>query len=150
LLKPAFEAAFFILTNCSFPLMNLKDIYRHITDYIDTRIELTKIQLIEKISLIGTKLITAIVLIFFFFFFLIFISVAAALVIGTALNGMFWGFLIVALFYLSLGIIFQVFNRKIVFNPILNQLVKIFFEEHEQETDDEKKKEPEIKIEKED
>jgi hypothetical protein len=76
----------------------------NLTGYVETRIELLKIEAKEEISKGLSKVIVYFVMAFVFAVFIVFLSVAAAMAIATSL-GTFAAFGIVAGFYLLVGII---------------------------------------------
>ena len=74
----------------------------NLTGYVETRIELLKIEVTEDISRGLSNIIVFLLLAFVFAVFIVFISVAIALAIGENIGG-FAGFAIVSGFYLLLG-----------------------------------------------
>ena len=74
----------------------------NLTGYVETRIELLKIEVKEDISRGLSNIIVFLLLAFVFAVFIVFISVAIALAIGESIGG-FAGFAIVSGFYLLLG-----------------------------------------------
>lgn len=113
--------------------MSLKDSFQNLHEYLEARIELTKIQVLEKISLLTSSVLTTLILIFLAFFFLLFASIAASLIVGEQLGEWYWGFLIVACFYALLAIVLYAFRRKIILNPILNTIIDVMFREDDEE-----------------
>ena len=96
----------------------------NLTGYLDTRIDLVRLELQEKVStaLVGT--IHGVTLAVLGMFFLIFLSVFAGLALNTALNSPFWGFGIVAGVYLVLLILVLVGVDKAAFQGIATKLLK--------------------------
>ena len=76
----------------------------NLTGYVETRIELLKIEAKEEISKGLSKVIVYFLLAFVMAVFIVFISVAAAMALSESM-GAFGGFAIVAGFYLLLGVI---------------------------------------------
>lgn len=75
----------------------------NLTGYIETRVELLKVEAKEEISKSLSNILVFLLLAFVFALVLIFLSVAIALEIGERL-GSFAGFAIVAGFYLLIGV----------------------------------------------
>ncbi|MDH5400459.1 MAG: phage holin family protein [Cyclobacteriaceae bacterium] len=71
-----------------------------VSGYIETRLDLFKIEAREELAEILTKAIVGAVLFLLFCFGLLFISAALALFIGHALNKLYLGFLIIGGFYM--------------------------------------------------
>ncbi|MFD2719173.1 phage holin family protein [Hymenobacter monticola] len=96
----------------------------NLTGYLDTRIDLVRLELQQKIStgLVGT--IHGVTLAVLGMFFLIFLSVFAGLALNSALDSPFWGFGIVAGFYLVLLVLVLVGVDKSAFQGIVNKMMK--------------------------
>ena len=96
----------------------------NLTGYLDTRIDLVRLELQQKVSgaLVGT--IHGATLAILGIFFLIFLSVFVGLAFNSALDSPFWGFGIVAGFYLVLLILVLVGVDKATFQGIANKLLR--------------------------
>jgi hypothetical protein len=96
----------------------------NLTGYLDTRIDLVRLEIQQKIStaLVGT--IHGVTLAVLGMFFLIFLSVFAGLALNSALDSPFWGFGIVAGFYLVLLVLVLVGVDKSAFQGIVNKIMK--------------------------
>lgn len=80
---------------------------------VETRIELFKAQLQESVAEALSKIIPMILLMLVASSFLLFLSISLGYLLGEQLNSNFYGFGIVALFYLLLTIIIAVvYNSK--------------------------------------
>ncbi|GAA3937545.1 phage holin family protein [Hymenobacter algoricola] len=91
--------------------------------YLDTRIDLVRLETQEKVknAFVGTVHGAAMGL--FGLLFLIFLSIFAGLALNSALDSPYWGFGIVAGFYLVLLIIFLVGVDKKLFQGIADKLL---------------------------
>ncbi|HEX8350381.1 MAG TPA: phage holin family protein [Hymenobacter sp.] len=91
--------------------------------YLDTRIDLVRLETQEKVkhAFVGTVHGVAMALIGLMF--LIFLSVFAGLALNAALDSSYWGFGLVAGFYLVLLIIFLVGVDKKVFQGLADKLL---------------------------
>ena len=96
----------------------------HVKEYINTRVELTKLQIAEKTSLVVSQLIAGAIVALFFLLFLIFGSIAGAWALSTWLGKPYLGFLIVAGIYLVLGIIVWAGRGRLLRFPIMNAIIK--------------------------
>ncbi|MEX0966200.1 MAG: phage holin family protein [Bacteroidia bacterium] len=110
--------------------MDLKEPVHHLAEYIETRLELFRLQLLDKLSSTFSTLASLAIVACFFLFFVIFSSVALALLLGKWLGDYYIGFAIISGFYLLLTIIFFIFKRQLIYNPILNKMVTVFFPEN--------------------
>jgi hypothetical protein len=77
----------------------------HIKEYINTKVELTKLNIAEKTSFILGNLIAVCIVTLFFLFVVLFGSIAGAWALSGWIGEPYSGFLIVAGFYLLLAII---------------------------------------------
>ena len=96
----------------------------NLTGYLDTRIDLVRLELQQKVSgaLVGT--IHGATLALLGLLFLIFVSIFAGLALNDALDSDFWGFGIVAAFYLLLLVLVLVGVDKATFQGIADKALK--------------------------
>jgi len=96
----------------------------NLTGYLDTRIDLVRLELQQKMSaaLVGT--IHGVTLALLGLLFIIFVSIFAGLALNSALDSPYWGFGIVAGFYLLLLILVLVGVDKATFQGIANKVFK--------------------------
>lgn len=95
-------------------------LFQKIQSYTETTLELFKLKMIEKTSEIFSKIASLIILLFFTAMFFIIINIGLSLLIGEWLGKSYYGFFIVAIFYLLLGIILVKFRKKLVKNPLIS------------------------------
>ena len=107
----------------------------HVKEYINTRVELTKLRIAEKVSLVIGDLIAIAIVILLFLLMVIFGSVAGAWALSDWLGKPYAGFLIVAGFYLLLGIIVWIARGRFIRYPVMNAIIKLL---HKKDDDDEK------------
>jgi hypothetical protein len=92
-------------------------------DYLDTKIELTKLKTIDKSA---DVLSTAIVMVFMIFagsLFLLFTSIALALLLGNLLGAHYYGFFIMGGFYAIILLVVYVQREKWIKTPIADGLI---------------------------
>jgi Putative Actinobacterial Holin-X, holin superfamily III len=96
----------------------------NLTGYLDTRIDLVRLELQQKVSaaLVGT--IHGATLAVLGLLFVIFVSIFAGLALNSALDSPYWGFGIVAGFYLLLLILVLVGVDKAAFQGLANKVLK--------------------------
>lgn len=99
-------------------------LYEKAHDYLDTRIELTKLKAVDKVSAFVSAFITRLIILFFIIIIVLFASIATAFLIGYATGGLQYGFFIVAGFYLLLVLLLYVFRKQWLRNPILDSIIK--------------------------
>lgn len=115
------------MDNSFFKFFKLDGIIEHIKGYVETRIQLFKIELQEKAARIITSLVFVILLSFCFIMLLIFMSLALGNYLNHLFNNSYMGFAILALFYLIMVIILAVSVTKGIFHRmLLNVILGIF------------------------
>ena len=90
-------------------LLKLDKLLQNITGYIETQIELVKLDLKDQAAESIQKLIQVIIIMLFAFIFIIFISIACAVGINILTESKLLGYLIVAVVYLIIVMIFVFF-----------------------------------------
>ena len=96
----------------------------NLTGYLDTRIDLVRLELQQKVStaLVGT--IHGATLAMLGLMFVIFVSIFAGLALNSALDSTYWGFGIVAGVYLLLLILVLVGVDKAAFQGLVTKVLK--------------------------
>jgi hypothetical protein len=97
----------------------------HVKDYVNTKIELTKLRIAEKSSLVVGNVIAVVIVIVLFLFVIVFGSIAGAWALSDMIGKAYAGFLIVAGFYFLLGIIVWVARGRLIRFPVMNALIKM-------------------------
>ncbi len=96
--------------------------------YIQDRVTLIKLQAVEKTSRLAGAFFTVIVLGLMAVFILLFLSLTLAAFLATILGSLYWGYGIVALFYIILAIIVIAIRKKVIEKITTNFLVSILFD----------------------
>lgn len=97
-------------------------------EYLATRLLLLKMDVTEKLSEAFALLFQRIVLALFSVVFTFFFSVAIALYIGQYYESMALGFLWVAAFHLVVLLILFIFRRRLLQQPIEDEIIQIAFQ----------------------
>jgi hypothetical protein len=103
---------------------NTSSVLEHLKDYLQTHYDLAVLKVSDKGSSILSEIISYTILAIIGVFFLIFLSFGIALLISQAIGNAYSGFLIVAGFYLLVGIIIFASKEKMVKLPLLNMFIK--------------------------
>jgi uncharacterized membrane protein YqjE len=112
-----------VLKDSILKFLKLESLIENLTGYVETRIELTKMEIREDLARGLSNFLLFILLGVVFTLFLILISVAAAHLIAKSM-GTVGGFAIVAGFYLLLGLLVFAFRGAII-EKLQKQLVQI-------------------------
>lgn len=109
------------IENQSSPVESLID---RVKSYVETRIDLLRLKAIDKSSSFLSLLISMVVVILVSFISLIMLSVGIALLLGDWLGKSYYGFFIVAGFYLIAGLVLYSLREKWLKSPIANSMIK--------------------------
>ena len=107
---------------------NVEDLFYKLKDYGDTRLDLFKLKAINKVSGILSSVISGVILAILLLLVIICITIALSLVIGEALGHTYLGFLIMAAFYIIIGLVMFSSRTKLLKTPISNKFIKDFID----------------------
>ena len=96
----------------------------NLTGYLDTRIDIVRLELQQKASTVLVSTVHGAALAMLGLLFIIFVSIFAGLALNSALDSSYWGFGIVAGFYLALLVLVLVGVDKAAFQGIANKALK--------------------------
>ena len=96
----------------------------NLTGYLDTRIDLVRLELQQKASSVLVSAVHGVALAMLGLLFIIFVSIFAGLALNSALDSTYWGFGIVAGVYLVLLVLVLVGVDKAAFQGIANKALK--------------------------
>lgn len=102
-------------------------------EYVNIRFSLGRLKTAEKVSVLAGRLMAGMVLAFMAGIFLILVSIAGAIVVGKWLDNQWLGFLIVAAFYLLIGIIVWLARGPLIQLPVMNSIIHQLFAEDEED-----------------
>ncbi|MDZ7743923.1 MAG: phage holin family protein [Bacteroidota bacterium] len=111
---------------------NLAELKNLAKSYVDSYIILLKLRFLEKLSRIGTFLVSAVILIMILGFALFFATFAFSYWYGKNMGNFAEGLLISTAFYLLLAIIVYVFRKKLIGNPVIKTISSILFKEDDE------------------
>lgn len=102
----------------------LEDLICQTKEYADTKIELVKLQSVEKASYALSTLFILMVFGTFFFLFFVVLNIGLALFIGDLLGKAYWGFFIVGSFYFFVGLVLFILRNKIFKAPLIDIFIR--------------------------
>jgi hypothetical protein len=105
----------------------LEEITNDLEGYFDTSKQLLKLEVASNVSDVGSGMISAIIIGVVGFLFLLFLSVAGAILLSIYYGSNLFGFLIVAGFYLVLGIGLFFGRKKLFIQPFRDMITKNIF-----------------------
>ncbi len=101
----------------------------HAKEYLNLRIDLLKLILVEKLSRLTSILVIFIIVVIFAMFAGVFVGLAFVLWYGENVGPMWAGALIVAGVLALKGLLFYLLRKKLVLNPVIFRISKIVTEE---------------------
>ena len=110
---------------------NLKDLiatlFSDVKKYLDVKFDYYKLDIVEKIILIFSKLFVVLLLMIVLPIITIFFSFGLAYYFGEILNSVYLGFFAVAGILLVFGILILIFKKPLFIRPLLKTLIYTFF-----------------------
>ena len=104
-------------------LSDMELLIEKVEDYGKTTTELLRLQAIEKSAVLAAELSSRIIIGITVAMCLLMCSWGLALLIGNWLGMVYYGFFIMAAFYGLLGLVFYIFQRAIIKQPISNAII---------------------------
>ena len=127
------ESAFLLLKINTMSDKGLREdihkLYRDFIKYSELRWEYFKLEFVESLVLLYTKIFSFFLMWIIVPVFLFFILVGLAIYLGDILGKMYYGFFIVGGVILLLGLLVILLRRPLITNPLINALIKSMFEE---------------------
>lgn len=105
-------------------LDKIEGISENLKDYVSTNYELIKLQATERTSVIGSVLISTIIIATISLLFFFVLSFGVSLYLSALIGDTFSGFLIVAGFYLLLGLILFFGKKKFIESPLRDKIIQ--------------------------
>lgn len=107
----------------------------YIEVYVHRRLEMLKLDVAEKSSLVISSVITTIVLVVLGLLTLLFASITLGLFLGSWLDSYGWGFAIVTGIYILVLLAVYFLRRRLVTNPVVSMVISGFFKKKENNED---------------
>lgn len=102
---------------------SIEVLFEKIQDYTKTTIELTKLNAIAKSTDVLSSFMSRIVVSIAVAMFILLLSFGISFMIGEMMGNIYWGFFIVAAFYLLLAIILYLFRGEWIKKPISDKII---------------------------
>jgi len=106
-----------------------------VEDYVKNRLELIKLQTAEKSARLITLLFAGLVIGLLSFFILLFVSIMAGYFFAEKTHSQFYGFGIVAAFYVLLLVAVIYMRKKFLDKYISDMVVRIFFDSNDEDNE---------------
>ena len=102
----------------------LESLFEKATDYGKTSFELAKLKTLEKTTDIVSSLVPQSVVFMLIVTFMLFLNLGIAFWLGDILGKPFWGFFVVAAFYILVGIVIHFFMHNWIKTLVGNYFIK--------------------------
>ncbi len=106
------------------PVNSIESLFERVEAYSKTTYELSKLKLLETTTVIATSIISRMSVIIMISLFIVITTIGVALWLGEILGKSYYGFFIVAGFYLFSGIISRIFLHKWLKRPVSGLIIK--------------------------
>jgi hypothetical protein len=114
-----------------------KESRQQLEQYVQDRVLLLKLQMVEKVSQLIALLFTGLTLALLTFFILLFVSIMAGYYFANVTGSLYIGFGIVAIFYIILFVLIVSLRKKVIEKHIIDAVIKIFMDKSASDDDDE-------------
>jgi hypothetical protein len=108
------------------PKNNIESLIERGSDYLETRLELMKLQAVNKASETTSGLITTVAVMSIFTLCFLILNIGIALLLGELLGKSYYGFFALSGFYLVTGLILYAMRDKLIKEPVANNMIRKF------------------------
>jgi Zn-dependent protease with chaperone function len=105
----------------------LEDIKKEVEEYVQLRIDLTKLHIAGELSRFFSGIMAKTVLLYLFFFVFMFFSLAAAVLLGEQIGSYALGFILTGILFLVVAIIFWTLRKKIIERHVVQRFIELMF-----------------------
>lgn len=103
---------------------SIESLFEKAEAYGKTTYELSKLKLLETTTIVVSALIARLSVVIMISMFALVLSVGVAMYLGELLGKSYYGFFIVAAFYLVAGIVLHFFLHKLIKKPVSEIIIK--------------------------
>lgn len=114
-------------------------LYKDFRKYLDLKLDYYKLDIIERLVLLLTKIFSVAVVWVVIIMFAFYASMTLGFFLGDLLGAYHWGFLIVSGVILLVGGIIILLRKTIITNPIINTLIEAVFKTKEKKRNEKAK-----------
>lgn len=102
----------------------IEELTQSLKVYVQTNIELVKLEATERVSVLGSSLLSVLLVGMTLSLFILFLSIGVSLYLSAYLNNSYLGFILVAGFYFLLSCLLVLTRKKLIETPIRNTIIK--------------------------
>ena len=93
-------------------------------DYLETRLDLFKLQAVNKSSDVTSSVVSRMVILLVVSFAIFILNIGLALWVGELLGKVYLGFFVIAGFYMFVGLMLHIFRRSCLKEPVSSMIIK--------------------------
>ncbi len=112
-----------------------KESRQQLEQYVQDRVLLLRLQMVEKVSQLIALLFTGLTLALLAFFILLFISIMVGYYFANITGSLYIGFGLVSLFYISIFVLIVTLRKKVIEKHIIDAVIKIFMDKNGSDED---------------
>jgi hypothetical protein len=109
-------------------LNSVESLWEKVQDYLETRIELVRMKTAGKAAEMGAALASRMIIGVAILLMIVVLNTGIAIWLGEIMGKMYYGFFIVAGFYLLIIMLLIVFRSDIIKKPVKNIMIKKIFQ----------------------
>ena len=107
----------------------IEELIEKVEQYGKTTIELVKLKTLDKSSDVISNLISWLIVATFAVLFFLILNIGMALWIGELMGKSYYGFFVISGFYALLALVFGIFRKQLIKNPVNNSIIEQVLEE---------------------
>lgn len=111
---------------------NVSLLTENVKDYVNLRIDLAKLILTEKIARLASFFLIAVIFFILTMFLFLFLSMSFVFWFGNDIGPAWLGALIIAAFYILVGMLIWFKRNQLFINPLVTHLTKILMEDKDE------------------
>jgi hypothetical protein len=117
-------------------LKKIEDMAGHIKEYARVRIAEARMEVVEKAAGVLAQLVARMFVVLIYAAGVGFVAVAGAFVLGRWMGSMAGGFLVAAGFFLLAGVIAGIAKRRLICEPVMDEIIFQLYENNEDDEED--------------
>ncbi len=114
------------MINTQDPVENFQQLYDDVKKYIQLQTEYVKVEFVEKLTVLVSALLIIFLVIILIMGALFYLFFSVAYLLEPIAGSMTISFLIISAFYLLLTFLLFVFRKKLIINPLVRFLSRLF------------------------
>ena len=103
---------------------NVESLFKRTAEYVETRIDLYQLKAVDKSSDVISTIISKMIVFVVFIVFIFLINIGIALLLGEVMGKTYYGFFVLAGFYLITGLVFNSMRKKWFKEPITDMIIR--------------------------